>query len=122
MDLRTNAIDDFRIATLEGGLPRTRWNVIASTDVGDVTLFGRLSWWGSYWDSENGRNAPDLGAGAQPWLHPAYPGRALVGVEASVPLKQGATLALGVENALNTYPEARLPPNRRPRDSGGPAR
>ena len=106
MDLRTNAVDDFRIATLEDGLPRTRWNITASSDVGDVTISGRLSWWGSYWDSEDGRNARDLGAAAEPWLYPAYAGRALVDVEASVPLKQGATLALGVENALNTYPEA----------------
>ena len=54
MDLRTNAIDDFRIATLEAGLPRTRWNITASTDIGDITLFGRLSWRGS---SEGDRGA-----------------------------------------------------------------
>ena len=106
MDLRTNAIDDFRIATLETGLPRTRWNITLSTDVGDITLFGRLSWWGGYWDSEDGRNARDLGAVGELWLYPAYPGRALVDVEASVPVSEGTTLALGVENALNTYPEA----------------
>ena len=104
-DLQTTVIDAFRIVTLETGLPTTRWNVTASTDIGDVGLFGRLSWWGSYWDSEDGRNARDIGVVEQPWLFPAYAGRALLDVEASVPLTPRATVALGVQNLLNTYPE-----------------
>ena len=104
-NLRSHAIDDFRIATLENGLPTTRWTFTASTDVGRIGLSTRLSWWGSYWDSEDGRNARDLGAVAQPWLYAAYAGRALLDVESQVPLTRNTTLALGIENALNTYPE-----------------
>ena len=103
MDVRTSAIDAFRVATLETGLPSTRWNVSASTDAfRGVSFFSRVSCRGSYWDSEDGWNARDLSAVAHPWPYPAYAGRALVDVEVSVPVGSGATIALGVENLLNT--------------------
>lgn len=105
IDLRTNAIDDFRIATLETGLPTTRWNVTASTDIGNIRFFGRFSCWAA---TGTARTAGTPVTWAPPPSHGCTRrtrGAALVDVEASVPLRQGATLALGVENALNTYPE-----------------
>ena len=67
-----------------------------------MSFFSRVSWRSSYWDSEDGWNARDLSAVAQPWPYPAYAGRALVDVEVSVPVRSGANVALRVESLLDT--------------------
>ncbi|MYH29415.1 MAG: TonB-dependent receptor [Acidobacteria bacterium] len=104
-DLRTSVIDQFRVQTLEQGLPKTRWNVSAQYDPGPWSLLGRIHWYGSYWDSEDGRNAHALGHYQTPWSYPAYSGKALADVELSIPLRADATLAVGVQNLLNQYPD-----------------
>ena len=104
-DLRTSVIDEFRVQTLEQGLPGTRWNVSARYDPGPWSLLGRVHWYGSYWDSEDGRNAHALGHYPTPWSYPAYSGKALADVELSIPLRSDATLAVGVQNLLNQYPD-----------------
>ena len=99
------AIDEFRIYTLEQGLPKTRWNLTVNHTAARWSLLARLSYFGEFWDSEDARNANDLGAVSESGLYPAYSGKALLDVELGIPLVSGATLALGVQNVLNTYPE-----------------
>ena len=59
-NLETSVIDEFRIYTLEQGLPKTRWNFTVNHAADRWNLMGRLSYFGSFWDSEDGRNAGDV--------------------------------------------------------------
>ena len=99
-------IDEFRINTLERGLPKTRWNVSLTHRADRWSLLGRLNYFGQYWDSEDGRNATDIDGGpAESWLYPAYAGKALIDLELSIPFGEALTLAVGGDNVLNTYPD-----------------
>ena len=99
-------IDEFRINTLERGLPNTRWNVSLTHRADRWSLVGRLNYFGQYWDSEDGRNAAGVAGGpAQSWLYPSYAGKALVDLELGIPFGEALTLAVGGENVLNTYPD-----------------
>ena len=99
-------IDEFRINTLERGLPKTRWNVSLTHRADRWSLLGRLNYFGQYWDSEDGRNATDVAGGpAESWLYPAYAGKALIDLELGIPFGEAITLAVGGENVLNTYPD-----------------
>ena len=104
-DIQNAVINQFRIQTLEEGLPRNRWNVTVTQDRPGWSLTGRLNYYGSFWDSEDGRNAADAGDVAYPWLYAPYSGKALVDAEVSVPIGTRATVALGAENILNTFPD-----------------
>ena len=60
---------------------------------------GRVNYFGSFWDSEDGRNAVGLPGGPmQSWLYPAYSGKALLDVEFGIPFGDAVTLAIGAEN------------------------
>ena len=99
-------IDEFRINTLERGLPKTRWNVSLAHRADRWSLLARLNYFGQYWDSEDGRNATDIDGGpAESWLYPAYAGKALIDLELGIPFGEALTLAVGGENVLNTYPD-----------------
>ena len=104
-NVESSVIDEFRINTLERGLPTTRWNFTVNHDADRWSLMGRVNYYGSYWDSEDGRNAKDEGFATESWLYPAYGGKALLDLELSIPIGEHATLAFGGENVLNTYPE-----------------
>ena len=104
-NIQTSVIDDFRIATLEQGLPNTRWNFNVNHTADRWRLMARVSYFGAYWDSEDGRNANDLGEVAQSFLYPPYSGKALLDVELGIPFGGGAELAIGAENLLNAYPD-----------------
>ena len=105
-NIQSSVIDDFRIATLEDGLPNTRWNFSINHRADRWHLMGRVNYFGSFWDSEDGRNAVGLPGGPmQSWLYPAYSGKALLDVEFGIPFGDAVTLAIGAENLLNTYPE-----------------
>ena len=104
-NVESSVIDEFRINTLERGLPTTRWNFTVNHDADRWSLMGRVNYYGSYWDSEDGRNAKDEGFATESWLYPAYAGKALLDLELSIPIGEHATLAFGGENVLNTYPE-----------------
>ena len=104
-DLDTSVIDEFRVNTLERGLPNTRWSASATHRAERWTATGRVNYFGEYWDSEDGRNANDLGEVAAPWLYPAYSGKALVDLEFGIPLPGGLTVAIGGENILNQFPD-----------------
>ena len=105
-NIESSVIDDFRINTLERGLPKTRWNFSVNHTADRWSLMTRLNYFGAFWDSEDGRNAADLDDGpAESWLYPSYAGKALVDVELGIPVGAGAELAIGAENLLNTYPD-----------------
>ena len=100
-----SAIDQFRITTMEQGLPNTRWNFTVNHAADRFNLMGRVNYFGSFWDSEDGRNAADLGHVANPWLFSPYSGKALVDVELAIPFGDAVTLAIGAENLFNVYPD-----------------
>ena len=104
-NIQSSVIDDFRIATLEEGLPNTRWNFAVNHAADRWRLTTRVSYFGAYWDSEDGRNATDLGHVTAPWLYAPYSGKALLDVEVGIPFGEGVELAIGAENLLNTYPD-----------------
>ena len=107
-NVESAVIDEFRINTLERGLPKTRWNFTVNHDAGSWSLMGRLNYFGSFWDSEDGRNAADLDAVDKSWLYPAYGGKVLLDLELGVPLGEHVSLAVGAENLLNTYPDVNM--------------
>ena len=105
-NIESSVIDEFRINTLERGLPKSRWNVSINHDADRWNLLGRLSYYGAFWDSEDGRNATDVSGGpAQSWLYPAYGGKAVLDLELGIPLGESVTLSLGGDNVLNTHPD-----------------
>ena len=104
-NVESSVIDQFRITTLERGLPNTRWSFNVNHDAGRWNLMGRLNYFGQFWDSEDGRNAADLGVVSESWLYPSYGGKALLDVELGIPLGENVALAIGGENLLNTYPD-----------------
>ena len=102
-------IDEFRINTLERGLPNTRWNFSINHRAERWSLMGRLNYFGQFWDSEDGRNAAGVDGGpAESWLYPTYSGKALLDLELSIPFGENTTLAVGAENLLNTYPDVNM--------------
>ena len=105
-NIQSSVIDEFRIATLENGLPNTRWNITVNHAADRWGLTARLNYFGSFWDSEDGRNAVGLAGGPMvSWLYPPYSGKALVDLEIAFPFGNGATVAVGAENILNAYPD-----------------
>ena len=104
-NVESSVIDRFRITTLERGLPNTRWSFTVNHDARRWNLMGRVNYFGQFWDSEDGRNAKDLGVVSESWLYPSYGGKALLDVELGIPFGESITLAIGGENLLNTYPD-----------------
>ena len=105
-NIESAVIDEFRINTLERGLPNTRWNVSTIHRADRWSLMGRLNYFGRFWDSEDGRNAVDVAGGpAEPWLYPAYSGKALLDLELGIPFGDAVTLVVGGQNVLGTYPD-----------------
>ena len=105
-NIESAVIDEFRINTLERGLPNTRWNVSTIHRADRWSLMGRLNYFGRFWDSEDGRNAVDVAGGpAEPWLYPAYSGKALLDLELGIPFGDAVTMVVGGQNVLGTYPD-----------------
>ena len=99
-------IDEFRINTLERGLPNTRWNFSINHRAARWSLMGRLNYFGQFWDSEDGRNSVGVPGGPMAaWLYPTYSGKGLIDLELGIPFGENVTLAVGAENLLNTYPD-----------------
>ncbi len=109
-NIESSVIDEFRINTLERGLPNTRWNFSINHRADRWNLMGRVNYFGSFWDSEDGRNATGVSESgiSLSWLYPAYSGKALLDVEFGIPFGDAVTLAIGAENLLNTYPDLNM--------------
>ena len=86
------ALSEARIRLLQEGLPRDRANLSVHQTLQDngLRLLGRASYFGGWYDDEDGRD---------------YPGAAVIDVEAAYSLNDALTLAVGGQNALNNYPE-----------------
>ena len=104
-NVESAVIDEFRIQTLERGLPNTRWSFSVNHDARRWNLMGRVNYFGQFWDSEDGRNAADLGVVASSAMYPSYSGKALLDVELGIPIGENVAVAVGGENILNTYPQ-----------------
>ena len=105
-NIESSVIDQFRITTLERGLPNTRWSFGITHDARRWRLLGRVNYLGQFWDSEDGRNAVGLPGGpAQSWMYPNYSGKALLDLELGIPIGENVSVAVGGENILNTYPD-----------------
>ena len=102
--LSGTGIDDIRTHTLEHELPTHRWQGWVRPSFGRWTFTGRYSWFGGYWDSEDARYAHLVGGFASPLAYPAYPGRGLLDVDATLAVSDGMEISAGVENALSTVP------------------
>ncbi len=97
-----DTVGPFRIAALERGLPETRWNVAMYHDKERWSLLTRLNWYDGWWDSEDAQNL--LGRNDAP-MYANYGGEFVVDVELGIPLPNSTSIAIGVQNLLNTYPE-----------------
>ena len=108
-NIESVVIDEFRINTLERGLPNARWNFSINHRADRWSLMGRLNYFGAFWDSEDGRNSVGLPGGPEmSWLYPTYSGKALLDLELGIPFGENVTLAVGAENLLNTYPDVNM--------------
>ena len=108
-NLGSSVIDEFRINTLERGLPNTRWNFSINHRADRWSLMGRLNYFGQLWDSEDGRNSVGLPGGPEvSWLYPTYSGKVLLDLELGIPFGEHVTLSVGAENLLNTYPDVNM--------------
>ena len=94
--------DADRVTSLTLGLPRMRWNAGVNYRADRWTLLSRVHYYGSYWDREDARAA--LG-NAMSYMYPLYSGKPLVDMEISFPFGDAATLSVGMQNLLNTYPD-----------------
>ena len=94
-------LDSRRLAEYAYALPRTRWNVGITQRVGRASLFGRLNYYGGWYDYDSGRGTVfDPSGGLEQGF---FDGRPIVDLELSVPLGEGTTLAVGAQNAFDTY-------------------
>ena len=94
-------LDGRRRAEYAYALPRTRWNVGVTQRLGRASLLGRLSYYSGWYDYDSGRGTVfDPSGGLEQGF---FDGRPIVDLELSVPLGQGATLAVGGQNVFDTY-------------------
>ena len=85
-----DVLDPERIRLLEDAVPATRWNLTARHAFGRWRLLGRLSHFGAWYDSRDGR---------------AYGGEQLFDLEASFRIRDTLVLTAGVQNLFDTPPE-----------------
>ena len=95
-------LDERRLAEYAYALPRIRWNVGLTQSIGRVQAIGRLSYFDGWYDYDSGFGAVFLPAGG---IHNGFfDGRPILDLEASVELTAGTSIAVGAQNALDTYP------------------
>ena len=96
-------LDDRRLAEYAYALPRTRWNVGLTQQVGRVSILGRVNYFGGWYDYDSGYAQAFVPSGGIE--QGFFDGRPIVDLEATIPIGDGVSLAVGVQNALNTYPD-----------------
>ncbi|MDE2924450.1 MAG: TonB-dependent receptor [Acidobacteriota bacterium] len=101
-DHNPDTVGPFRIATIEQGLPKFRYNLAMNHGAENWNLMARVNYFDGWWDSEDAQNL--LGRNNAP-IYPDYSGEFLLDVELGFPLPNNTSIALGVQNLLNTYPE-----------------
>ena len=102
-DNEMGLLGDRRLAEFAYALPRTRWNVGVNQRFGRMTLLGRVNYFGGWYDYDSGFAQAFLpSAGIEQGF---FDGRPVVDLELSIALGGGTTLAVGGQNAFNTYPQ-----------------
>jgi len=101
-DHNPDTVGPFRIATIEQGLPEFRWNLGMNHSADKWNLMARVNYYDGWWDSEDAQNL--LGRNNAP-MYGDYSGEFLLDVEVGFPLPNDTSIAIGVQNLLNTYPE-----------------
>ncbi len=101
-DHNPDTVGPFRIATIEKGLPEFRWNLAMNHSADRWNLMARVNYFDGWWDSEDAQNL--LGRNNAP-MYSDYNGEFLLDVELGFPLPNDTSIAVGVQNLLNTYPE-----------------
>ncbi|MXZ39821.1 MAG: TonB-dependent receptor, partial [Holophagales bacterium] len=101
-DHNPDTVGPFRIATIEKGLPEFRWNLGMNHSADNWNLMARVNYYDGWWDSEDAQNL--LGRNNAP-MFADYNGEFLLDVELGFPLPNDTSIAIGVQNLLNTYPE-----------------
>jgi iron complex outermembrane receptor protein len=92
-DRDPTVVNDGRVNQLERALPRYRSVLSLSRQLGDVSTLVRGTYYDGFYDSE--LSDPDLRYGAN----------VLFDAEVSLPLANNASIAIGANNLLNTYPD-----------------
>ena len=101
-DHNPDTVGPFRIATIEKGLPEFRYNISMNHGAERWSLMTRLNYFDGWWDSEDAQNL--LGRNNAP-MYADYSGEFLLDVELGIPLPNDTSIAIGVQNLLNTYPD-----------------
>lgn len=81
-------VSALRLKQLHESLPKTRWNAAVNQELGRLSVLGRISYYGGWFDDDDNQN---------------YTGKHLVDFELSYLLRPGLKLSAGAQNALNTY-------------------
>ena len=96
-------LNDRRLAEFAYALPRTRWNIGLTQQVGRVSLLARVNYFGGWYDYDSGFAQIYLPSGGIE--QGFFAGQPIVDLEASIGLGGGTTLAVGGQNAFNTFPD-----------------
>ena len=96
-------LNDRRLAEFAYALPRTRWNIGLTQQVGRVSLLARVNYFGGWYDYDSGFAQIYLPSGGIE--QGFFAGQPIVDLEASMGLGGGTTLAGGGQNAFNTFPD-----------------
>lgn len=83
-------IDATRIRELQEGLPESRWNISANHQLDDWRFLLRLSYYNSYYDSEDDRT---------------YGDEFIVDAEVEYHLSDSYAVTIGAQNLLDEYPD-----------------
>ena len=89
-DFDTATLDAVRVREIQEATPGQRWNASVRHDFGPARVFGRIHYYGGWWDTEDVL---------------FYGGEHLLDLEVTVPLRASTSLVVGGQNVLNTYPE-----------------
>ena len=96
-------LNDRRLAEFAYALPRTRWNLGVTQRLGRASLLGRVNWFGGWYDYDSGfARVFDPTGGIENGF---FEGRPIVDLELTVDAGGGATVAIGAQNVLDTYPD-----------------
>ena len=96
-------LNDRRLAEFAYALPRTRWNVALTQRLGRASLLGRVNYFGGWYDYDSGfARIFDPAGGIDNGF---FAGRPVVDLELTVDAGGGATVAVGAQNAFDTYPD-----------------
>ena len=96
-------LNDRRMAEFAYALPRSRWNIGLTQQVGRVSMLGRLNYFGGWYDYDSGFAQVYLPSGGIE--QGFFDGKPIVDLEGSIALGGGATLAVGGQNVFNTSPD-----------------